>query len=107
MSKLSDYQSSGNATGLAKIGSEPFTITNVTDSSYEGEPSVRITTQESIKVEGNDYNEFYTSRKAIMDTLKNPQLRQDLSNGEPLGPVKCELTKAKGGGKDYWILVEA
>ena len=106
MSKISDYQTSGNAIGLAKIGSEPFTIVNVQDSSYEGEPSIRITTQKSIKVEGVEYKEFYTSRKAIMDTLSNPQLREDLKK-KPLGPLKCKLTKAKGGGKDYWILVDA
>lgn len=107
MSKISDYQSSGNAIGLAKIGAEPFTITAVQDSSYEGEPSIRITTKKSIKVEGVEYTEFYTSRKAVMDTLNNPQLREDLKAGKPLGPIKCALTKAKGGGKDYWILEDA
>ncbi len=107
MSKISDYQSSGDAIGLAKIGGESFTITNVQDSSYEGEPSIRITTKKPIKVEGTEYSEFYTSRKAVMDALKNPQLREDLKKGKPLGPVKCSLVKAKGGGKDYWILVDA
>lgn len=107
MNKISDYQStSGDAIGLAKIGTQPFTIVKVQDSSYEGEPSVRIMTQKPIKVEGTEYSEFYTSRKAVMDTLSNPQLRQDLQN-QPVGPVKCQLTKAKGGGKDYWILVDA
>lgn len=106
MSKISDYQTSGNATGLARIGAEPFTIVKVQDSSYDGQPSIRIMTQKPIKVDGVEYSEFYTSRKAILDTLSNPQLRQDLKNN-PLGPVCCKQIKAKGGGKDYWILVDA
>ncbi len=107
MSKISDYQSDGDAIGLAKIGGEPFTVTAVEDSSYEGEPSIRITTKKSIKVEGVEYDKFYTSRKAVMDFLNNPKLREDLKAGTPLGPVKCILTKSKGGGKDYWVLQDA
>lgn len=106
MSKISDYQNTGDAIGLAKIGEEPFTITGVEDSSYEGQPSIRIITKEKIKVDDTAYNQFYTSRKAIMDTLRNIQLREDLKT-KPLGPVKCILTKSKGGGKDYWVLQDA
>ena len=106
MSKLSDYQSTGNAIGLAKLGAEKFTITGVKDSSYDGSPSLFITTKETFKIEGTEYSQFYTSRKAVMDTLKDEQLRASLADGKPLGPVKCQLTKAKGGGKDYWILVD-
>ena len=106
MIKKSYYQTSANATGLARIGDEPFTIVEVQDSSYDGEPSIRIMTQRPIKVDGVEYSEFYTSRKAILDPLSNPQLRQDLENN-PIGPVKCKQTKAKGGGKDYWVLVDA
>ncbi len=106
MSKISDYQTVGESIGLARIGAEPFTITSVEDSSYDGEPSIRIITKEKIKVDGTAYNQFYTSRKAVMDTLKNLKLREDLKI-KPLGPVKCILTKAKGGGKDYWVLADA
>lgn len=104
MSKLSDYQSTGDAIGLAKIGAEPFTIVNVEDSQYDGSPSLIIITKKPIKVEGVEYTRFYTSRKAVLDTLSNVQLREGLNAGKPLGPVKCVLTTAKGGGKDYWIL---
>jgi len=107
MSKLSDYQSSGDAIGLAKIGAEPFTIVGVDDSQYDGAPSVILHTKKPIKVEGVEYQKFYTSRKALLDTLSNVQLREDLKAGKFLGPVKCTLTKAKGGGKDYWILEDA
>jgi len=107
MSKISEYQVSGDAIGLAKIGAEPFTITGVEDSSYNGEPSIRITTKKPIKVEGVEYYQFYTSRKAIMDDLNNPKLRQDLKAGKSIGPVKCTLTKAIRGGKDYWVLEDA
>lgn len=104
MSKLSDYQTSGDAIGLAKIGAESFTIVNVEDSQYDGQPSLIIITKKPIKVDDTEYTKFYTSRKALLDTLKNEKLREDLRNGKHLGPVKCVLTKAKGGGKDYWIL---
>lgn len=107
MSKLSDYQTSGDAIGLAKIGEEPFTIVDVTDSSYDGKPSIIISTKESIKVEGTEYKKFYTSRKALMDTLSNVTLRENLKNKKYLGPLKCVLTQAKGGGKDYWVLEDA
>lgn len=103
MSKLSDYQTAGDATGLAKIGAESFTITHVEDSSYDGQPSIIITTKEEIIVDDVPFRKFYTGRKALLDTLKNEKLREDLKK-KPLGPVKCTLTKAKGGGKDYWIL---
>lgn len=104
MSKISDYQSAGDAIGLAKIGADPFTVIAVQDSSYDGQPSIIITTKEAIKVEGEKYTKFYTSRKALLDFFKNEKLREDLKNGTPLGPVKCTLTEAKGGGKDYWVL---
>ena len=106
MSKISDYQTSGHANGLARICDEPFNIVKVQDSSYDGEPSIRMMTQKQKEVDGVEYSEFYTSRKAILDTLSNPQLRQDLENN-PIGPVKCKQTKAKGGGKGYWVLVDA
>ena len=95
MSKISDYQTSGNAAGLARIGAEPFTIVKVQDSSYDGEPSIRIRNQKPIEVDGVEYSEFYTSRKAILDTLSNPKLRQDLEPN-PIGSVKYKQTKAKG-----------
>ncbi len=104
MSKLSDYQSSGDAIGLAKIGEKYFTVVNVEDSFYDDKPSLIIITKEPITVENTGYTRFYTSRKALLDTFSNPKLRDDLKAGKPLGPVKCVLTKAKGGGKDYWVL---
>lgn len=107
MGKLSDYQSSGDAIGLAKIGGDSFTIIQVEDSQYDGQPSLIICTQKPIKVDGKEYSRFYTSRKAVMDTLKNEQLRADLKEGKTVGPVKCVKVEAKGNGKPYWILVEA
>ena len=106
MSKISDYQTSGNATGLARIGAEPFTIVKVQDSSYEGETSIRIMTQKAREVDGVEQSELYTSRKARLDNLSNPELRQDLET-TPIAQDKCKQTKAKGGGKDYWVLVDA
>ena len=106
MSKISDYQTSGNAAGLARRGAEPFTILKVQDSSYDGEPSIRIMTQKPIDVDGVEYSEFYTSRKAILDTFSNPQLRQYMEN-KPIVPAKSKQTNAKGGGKDYWALADA
>ena len=106
MSKISDYQSIGDAIGLAKIGAEPFTIVGVEDSEYDGKPSLYINTKKAITVEGVEYKRFYTSRKAFLTLLKNTQIREDLKNGKPLGPVKSVLTKAQNGGKDYWVLAD-
>ena len=106
MGKVTDYQTSENANGLARIGAEPVTVLKVHDFSYDGEPSIRSMTQKPIEVDGVEYSEFLTSRKAILDTVSNPKLRQDLENN-PIGPVQCKQTKAKGGGKDYWVLVDA
>ena len=63
-------------------------------------------TQKPIEVDGVEYSEIYTSRKAILETLSNPQLRRDLENKQ-IGTGKWKQTKAKGGGKDYWVLVDA
>jgi len=104
MSKLSDYQTTGDAIGLARIGAEPFTIIGVEDSSYDGTPSIIISVKKPITVDETEYTKFYTGRKALLDTLSNPKLREDLKGGKTIGPVKCVLTKAKGGGKDYWVL---
>ena len=49
MSKISDYQTSGYAAGLARIGAEPFTIVKVQDSSYNGKPSIRKITKKQKK----------------------------------------------------------
>ena len=102
MSKRSDYQTGGKATGHARRRDGPLTNVKVQDSGYGGEPSIRNMTQKSIEVDGVEYPEFYTSRKASLDTFSNPQLRQDLDNTQ-LGHVNCNPTKAKGGGKDYWV----
>ncbi len=102
--KISDYQSTGNAIGLAKIGAEPFTIVDVEDSQYDGSPSIVIITQKAITVDNTDYIKFYTSRKAVMDILSNEKLREDLKNGKSIGPVKCITTESKSGGNPYWIL---
>ena len=55
MSTISEYQRSGNATGLARRGAEHVTIVKVQDSSYDGEPSIRIMTQKPIEVDGVEY----------------------------------------------------
>ena len=106
MSKGRINESRWNGNEGVTIGAEPVTIVTTEDSSYGGEPFIRIMTQKQIEVDDVEYSEFYTSRKTILDTLSNPQWRQDLENN-PIGPVKCKQTKAKGGGKDYWVLVDA
>ena len=45
MLTISVYQTLGNATGLARMGAEPFIFVKVQASSYDGEPSIRIMTQ--------------------------------------------------------------
>lgn len=105
--KISDYQNTGDAIGLAKIGGEPFTIVAVQDSTYDDKPSLIISTKKPITVEGVEYTNFYTSRKTLLETLKQDSVRADLKAGKTIGPVKCSLVAAKGGGKDYWVLEDA
>jgi hypothetical protein len=96
---------------LAKLNNAPFTIVTVEDSNYEdaGKVSegVKLTTKETFTIDGEKRNKFHTTRTAIVNRLRNPELRRALAEGKTIGPVKTESVKAKKGGKPYYDLIDA
>ena len=108
--KLGDYKSAGDSVSLAKIDGQQFTIAAIVDSDYTEDdkitPGVKITTKESFTVGEKDFSKFHTTRVAIVEVLKNSELREKISNGDTLGPVICKKFKSDKG-KDYFNLEEA
>lgn len=108
---IDKYASKGDSKSLTALDGKSFTITAVEDSNYtEGDKvtdGVKITTKEQFDIEGEKLNKFHTTRTAVVSKLKNAELRADLAKGEQIGPVKCESTKSKTGGKPYFDLVPA
>ena len=108
---LSDYVTVGDSVSLAKIGEKPFTITSIEDSDYtqgdETTKGVKITTKEEFDIEGNKVRKFHTTRIAIVNSLANEKIREDVNqNGKSLGPVRCVEDKSKTG-KNFINLVDA
>lgn len=110
MGKLTDYKSAGASVSLANIDGKSFTVTSIEDSDYtqgtvttEG---VRIITKEWFDIEGTKYNQFHSTRVAVVSALKNSKIRDDVSNGKPLGPLKCQQEKTKNGTM-FYNLVDA
>ena len=105
--KLAEYKTAGDSVSLTNIDGQKFTIIGVEDSDYtEGDvitPGLKITTKEEFDVEGNKISKFHTTRKVIVETLKNPEIRQKLKDGETLGPLIC--TKVQG--KKYFNMEDA
>ena len=111
MPKIGDYETPSDSKSLTKLDGKSFTILNVEDSAYkEGDkstPGVKITTKESFDIDGEKWNKFHTTRKAVVSKLTNEAIRDDLLHGKEIGPVKCESVKSKTGGKPYFDLVDA
>ena len=103
MVKLNSLVPVGNSIGLTKLGEQAFTITAVTESSYDGNPSIIITTQEKFEIEGVEYSNFHTQRIAVMDKLNSDAVKNALSEGQTIGPVRCVKSKTKAG-KDFFLL---
>lgn len=95
---------------MAKLDGKPFTVIHIEDSDYEKSgtvsPGVKVTTKESFDIDGNKINKFHTTRVAIVKKFTNRQLREDVNNGTPLGPIKCVSEKTQSGDK-FWNLVDA
>ncbi|MHA7647250.1 hypothetical protein [Nitrosopumilus sp. S4] len=95
---------------MAKIGDKPFTITFIEDSDYiqgdETVKGVKITTKEVFEIDGNFTNKFHTTRVAIVKKFNNEKLRNDVNNGDALGPVKC-VSEKSNSGKSFSNLVDA
>ena len=95
---------------MAKIGEKAFTIKFIEDSDYaqgdEVTKGVKITTNETFEIDGNYINKFHTTRVAIVKKFTNQKLRDDVNNGNPLGPVKC-VSEKSASGKNYFNLIDA
>ena len=102
-------------TKLTFILDKPFTLTSIVDAkSFKDKPNdpvITLTTEEEFECENKKgeklglFSCFYaTGWKAIMDQLKNPVLRADISEGVKIPKMKItKVTPAKGNG--YYLLV--
>jgi hypothetical protein len=108
---ISEFKQEGDSISLAKLKQEPFTIVAIEESNYEENgkvnPGVKITTEKMHMIDGKMYNKFHTTRIAIVNKLKNPQLLAVLAKGDTIGPVVAKEVPSKKGGKPYFDLVEA
>lgn len=92
---------------LKEIDGKNFTIVKVEESAYDGNPGVRITTEEKFQVGEtlDNCNTFHTTRTAVVRTLLSDAVRAALDSGIKI-TAKCVVKKSKNG-KDYFALVEA
>lgn len=110
MSKLADFQTTGDSISLVKLGEQAFTIIKVEDSDYtqgdEITKGVKITTKEAVTIDGISWSKFHTTRIAVVRRLGDKAIRDSINGGTPMGPVKCVSAKASNG-KDFFNLVDA
>jgi len=102
-------------TKLTFILDKPFTLTSIKDAKRfndkPNDPVITLTTEEEfecVNKEGKElgaFSCFYaTGWKAIMDQLKDPVLRADISEGVKIPKMKIvKVTPAKGPW--YYLLV--
>ena len=104
---IDELVKAADSVSLAKLAGQSFTIIKTEPSAYDGQAGYKITTKDSYSIDGKKQNKFHTTRYAIVSTLAKEEVQAALTKGDTIGPVRCELTKAKKGGKDYWSLVTA
>ena len=108
---IADFKQEGDSVSLAKLKDASFTIVAVEESNYEENgkvnPGVRITTEKPYTIEGKEYTKFHTTRTAIVNKLKNPEVLAAITKGDTIGPVRAKEVPAKKGGKPYFDLVPA
>jgi len=118
--KMGDYESKGDSKSLKNIDGQAFTIVKVEKSNYDDKGKstlgVKLTTDEDFKDDksGEKINKFHTTRNTIVKKFLDGEIGQEqptelmnkINSGDTL-KVKCEETKAKQGGNDYWILADA
>ena len=98
---INDYGgTSGDSISLAKIDGKPFTPVMVEPSDYNDgtstTPGVKITTDETFDIDGEDVNKFHTTRIVIVQKLGSPEFRQDVQDGLRL-TLKCVKKTSKNG----------
>lgn len=108
---IAEFKTESDSVSLAKLNSAPFTIVAVEDSNYEDSGNVtqgvKITTKDMHNIDGKKYNKFHSTRTAIVNKLRDAKIRDALSKGDSIGPVKAMSVPAKKGGKPYFDLVPA
>ena len=94
---------------MAKIDNKAFTVTLIEDSDYTQDDDVtkgvKFTTKETIEIEGNFINKFYTTRVAIVKKFNNEKLRADVNNGNSLGPIK-RVSEKSISAKNFFNLID-
>ena len=103
---LSDYIETGDATNLSKLDDKIFTIVAVQDRPYEDKAGVQITTKETFEFDDKKFNQFYTTRTAIVSTLTREKLRKDLADGNELGPLRIVSRVSPKSRRTYFDLEE-
>lgn len=106
--KLSETENTGTSASLVKIDGQAFTPIGLEDSNYteqgkEDQEGVKITTKESFDINGQEYNVFHTTRKAVVSKLKSVR---DLIEAGELAQVKCVSSQFQNG-KSGFKLVDA
>ena len=108
---IAEFKSASDSVSLEKLEGKSFTIAAVEDSPYEENgtvtPGVKITTLESHMVDGKPQKKFHSTRTAIVNKLASKEIREALTRGDTIGPVRAELVKPKKGGKPYFDLIPA
>ena len=89
MPKLSDYATKGDSVSLAKIDGKAFTVIGIADSNYEDgnivTNGVKLTTKESFSIDGKNMSKFHTTRVAVVKRMNEPEIRQDVDEGQEIG----------------------
>ena len=105
---ISKFDKPSDSVSLAKLASETFEIVAIESSNYDESKGYKITTKISYSIDGKNIKKFHTTRRAIVAFLDQPEVQEALAKKDSIGPLKCEMTKAKTPGtKDYWMLVDA
>ena len=93
---------------------KPFTIKAIRDTPFSGEKydpvpnAVTLTTTEDYEVDGKKFHEFFATWKVVTEKLKQTKLREDVSNGKTIGPIKLtQKDSKKRPGSKYYDLVPA
>lgn len=110
MTQISETESVGDSTSLANIDGQAFTVIAVEDSPYtqqgeEDQAGIKITTEETFDIKGEEFSRFHTTRKAIVSKLTQSNVQALIEAGD-LDAVKCEKCNF-ANGKSGFKLVDA
>ena len=101
--KMENIQSS--ARSMTALDTEHFTIIHIEKSKYEDQDAVQFKTKETFEIDDQKFNEFYTTRVAIVSALSKDDVIEAVNNGDHLGPVHVKESKTKKG-KSFFVLAD-